>query len=563
MQTVKHSWLMALNWGFTVVSFVYVTLFLATDTFNIFPSSIAEEWGATSLAAILCGAHLFYAIFIYPWFAKKAAWLATIIHLAVFAILFAAVIEASGRDNYVIRVGYVIFMFLTGMTGFIIPLAGVMITWTLYVFILLGSISSTPEETITTGIINIFVTLGGLIGWLVFRKFYINTSTDQEIRLANKLQEEQFKSNIIIESITDGIIIVNEKGTIQLINDAAANLIGWSKAEALQLDYRTILSVHTESEEDKDAITSSLSTRKAVQKTQLVITSDNHERYIDTVASPVIQIVDNKTGETQMVGVVAILRDVDKQKRQEQQRSDFISTASHEMRTPVASIQGFLELALNPKVSAIDDKARGYITKAYQSTLHLGNLFKDLLTISQNDDNRLQYNPRLVDLEQLVQQLFTEAKMAAEKAGLEAILDTGQGSISPLIHAHIDPDRFQEVFMNIFENAIKYTKVGTITVGLTTKDDYVTLRISDTGMGIAQEDIPHIFQKFYRTDNSETRAIGGTGLGLYIVQQLVTAMKGRITVESTVGAGSSFYITIPRITPEQMPKSSPSLTTQA
>lgn len=553
MQHVARKWISLSVVVLAGLDILVILIFSIRYIFEI-PKSFQQHWGISMLVAILAGVHLTYAVLIYPFLVRRLTWLSGVISFALAAMTLSVLIDASGNTNLVYRLSYAGLVFFMGITGIYAPLAAIILTWIVLGLTLTGTAGGTSATLSFNLVINLCVTIAGVMGWLIFRRFYIKIKTETEIQLTNLLQEEQFKSNIIIESITDGVVIVNEKGTIQLINKAAANLVGWKQEEAAHLDYRSIINIHAESDE-KDAITSCLSSKQAIQKTQLFITQNGKERYIDTVASPVTQITNSETGDSQMVGVVAVLRDVDEQKRQGQQRNDFISTASHEMRTPIASIQGFLELAMNPKVVAIDEKARTYLTKAHQATLHLGKLFKDLLTISQNDDGRLQYYPKVIDLQQLVERLFTEAKMAAEKSGLTAVLDTGQGAISPLIYANIDPDRFQEVFMNLFENAIKYTKVGTITVGLTTKDNFVTLRISDTGMGIAQEDIPHIFQKFYRTDNSETRAIGGTGLGLYIVQQLVTAMKGRITVESTVGAGSSFYITIPRVMPEQLPKS--------
>ena len=247
-----------------------------------------------------------------------------------------------------------------------------------------------------------------------------------------------------------------------------------------------------------------------------------------------------------------MLRDVDEQKRQEQQRSDFISTASHEMRTPVASIQGFIELALNPKVAVIDEKARGYLVKAQDATKHLGELFQDLLTVSKSDDGRLANNPEVIEVGALLKELVEQNRMVAEKKNLKVVLDNGAAdakTVAPLMYVNADPERLREIFTNLFDNAVKYTSTGIITVGASLKEQGVVIRVADTGMGIPAEDIPHLFQKFYRTDNSATREIGGTGLGLYICKQIVEMMGGKIWVESTPGAGSTFFVEIPRVSP--------------
>ncbi len=227
------------------------------------------------------------------------------------------------------------------------------------------------------------------------------------------------------------------------------------------------------------------------------------------------------------------------------------------MRTPVASIQGFIELALNPKVSSVDEKARSYLTKADQATKQLGKLFQDLLTVSQSDDGRLSIKPQVINITDYLKQVVEEQQVAAQQKSLQMIFDEAKPtvdeiSITPLLYVHVDPERLHEVILNLLENAIKYTDKGMITVGVSLNEKSVIIRVSDTGIGIAAEDVPHLFQKFYRTDNSATREIGGTGLGLYIAKQIVDMMNGRIWVESTIGVSSTFYVELPRITPEEV-----------
>ena len=148
-------------------------------------------------------------------------------------------------------------------------------------------------------------------------------------------------------------------------------------------------------------------------------------------------------------------------------------------------------------------------------------------------------------------------KLAAEKKNLitEYIVgsnkshetDGGGKVISPLYYVMIDPDRLQEVVTNLFDNAVKYTVTGKVTIGLTGDDNVVQFYIKDTGAGIATEDAQHLFQKFYRLDNSATRSIGGTGLGLFISRKIIELNKGRIWVESELDKGSTFYVNLPRI----------------
>jgi signal transduction histidine kinase len=261
--------------------------------------------------------------------------------------------------------------------------------------------------------------------------------------------------------------------------------------------------------------------------------------------------------------VIAIFRDVSEERQEERQRADFISTASHEMRTPVAAIEGYLSLALNDKVATIDNRAKNYLEKAHASTQHLGQLFQDLLTSAKAEDGRLVSHPSVVELGQFLEQLTNDLRFIAEKKGLEVDFVAGSNSggtitatqgehyVRPLYFTYVDADRMREVITNLFDNAVKYTPSGKITLGITGNEKVVQCSVKDTGPGIPSNDIPHLFQKFYRVDNSATRTIGGTGLGLFICRKIVELYEGRLWVESEVDKGSEFYINLPRLSTDK------------
>lgn len=258
-------------------------------------------------------------------------------------------------------------------------------------------------------------------------------------------------------------------------------------------------------------------------------------------------------------------RNISVERAEEQQRADFISTASHEMRTPVAAIEGYLSLALNAKVATIDSRASSYLQKAYTSTQHLGKLFQDLLTSAKAEDGRLSSHPIVVEMGSFLEQLAGDLKFSAEKKNLfsEFVIGSSKNidaslnnlseehKVKPLYYVLVDPDRMTEVITNLFDNAVKYTDEGKISIGLTGDNDIVQCYVRDTGTGIPKEDIPHLFQKFYRVDNSSTRTIGGTGLGLFISKKIVELYQGRIWVESELGKGTTFLINLPRISDQK------------
>ncbi len=371
-------------------------------------------------------------------------------------------------------------------------------------------------------------------------------------------QDEKQKADIIINSIDDAVILIDASNVVQVFNPAAVAMTGWLQAEAVGLDYRSIVKFADEKDilltDSQHPIQEVLSTGKALRKnTAALVMKDRKQVSVDISVSPLLDKANVTTG------AVAILRNVEEQRKQDKQRADFISTASHEMRTPVAAIEGYLALALNDKVASIDAKARGYLEKAHASTQHLGKLFQDLLTSARAEDGRLTNHPIIVEMGEFVEKLVEDLRFTAEKKGLlmELLMggqsndtkniDASKKLVRPLLYVSVDPDRIREVITNLFDNAVKYTESGKVSIGITGDNQVVQFRISDTGPGIPKDDLPHLFQKFYRVDNSATRTVGGTGLGLYICRKIIELYSGRIWVESEVGQGSTFYINIPRV----------------
>ncbi len=366
--------------------------------------------------------------------------------------------------------------------------------------------------------------------------------------LAQELSQVANKSEVVINAIDEGVIAVDGQGVIQLINPAAQSLIGWGKQDALKLDYRSILKLKDKNgkalEPSQDIVQKTLATNEPSISNDLILETNSSKKLLVSVhVSPVGQIGS---------GAIIVFRDITEEKKEEKEQAEFISTASHEMRTPIAAIEGYLGLALNPHTAVIDDKARGYIGKAQESVQHLGRLFQDLLDVSKLEDGRLTSHPKVIDIGAFTQDITNGFMISAKAKNLTLIykptISTEKArQLTPVFYADADADHLREVLSNLIENAIKYTKEGSITVDVTGDNEHVKLSVKDTGMGIPPEDVSHLFQKFYRIDNSSTREIGGTGLGLYLCRRLVEVMDGRIWVESDYGKGSTFFVEIPRL----------------
>ena len=390
------------------------------------------------------------------------------------------------------------------------------------------------------------------------------TSNPNVSSLAKSLLVERSKSDIILNAIDDAVVVIDDQNIIQLYNPAAAKLTSWHQEEAMNLDYRNILLLVDDKNaaysEDQNPFNRAMKEGKNMRDSNAILVSHTNERIPITIS--VSPLLDQKASVT---GVVGIFSNVSEERKEERQRAEFISTASHEMRTPVAAIEGYLALAMNDKVSNIDTKAREYLEKAHSSTQHLGKLFQDLLTSAKAEDGRLSNHPVVVEMGTFLEQLTEDLRFAAEKKSLliefvvgissgESTVDARDANskvVHPLYYVYVDPDRLREVITNLFDNAVKYTETGKVSIGLTGNNEVMQFYIMDTGAGIPAEDIPHLFQKFYRVNNTLTRTIGGTGLGLFISRKIIELYNGRIWVESEWGKGSTFFINIPRLSTQK------------
>ena len=383
--------------------------------------------------------------------------------------------------------------------------------------------------------------------------------------LPNSLRNETQRFKVIIDGLQDGVILIDDQKTIQMINPGAGNLCGWKPGEATGLNIKNVVQlVNSRGEaidDDENPFYQIFGSDHSLRGDNLFLLTRNKRQIpISLNVSPLMG-VNNKVS-----AAAAVINDQSKERAAQQQRADFISTASHEMRTPVAAIEGYLALALNEKVSTIDARARGYIDKAHSSTQHLGKLFQDLLTSAKAEDGRLSSHPTVVELGEFIEQLTGDLKLVAEKKKLFVEFKSGSAGnvinatkkaggervLRPLFYVFADPDRLREVITNLFDNAVKYTEEGKIVIGITGNDQVVQFYIKDTGPGIPPEDLPHLFQKFYRVDNSATRTVGGTGLGLFICRKIVELYNGRIWAESQPNEGSTFYINLPRVSGDQV-----------
>lgn len=380
-------------------------------------------------------------------------------------------------------------------------------------------------------------------------------------KLSGALSAESLKTDAIMQNVAEGVAVVDLKRQIQLFNPAATRITGWDSGSAKGIDYRLVLNLRDAAGEkltdQNDPMSKLWKDGKGSVISDLTIeTKGGHKLAASLSLSPVLD------SQKKITGGIILFRDISAEKEVERQRNEFISTASHEMRTPVAAIEGYLSLAMNPSVATIDDRAKGYLDKAHNATKHLGELFRDLLSITKMEENGKA--PTVVfDLAAVVKEAVADMKLEADKKKLGLQLNTsdvkvrGENSIVPVYAVNGNPERIREVVMNLIENALKFTSEGTIRVTIGGTSETVTVSVIDTGVGISAEDAAHLFQKFYRVDSTATRTIGGTGLGLYLCRSIIEQASGRIWVDSKLGEGSAFRFTLPRLASNMIGKQAP------
>ncbi len=236
-----------------------------------------------------------------------------------------------------------------------------------------------------------------------------------------------------------------------------------------------------------------------------------------------------------------VLRDITKEKEMEKMKFEFVSIASHEISTPIASIEGNLSMILDEKIGKVDEVAEKLLHGAYEGSRRLSRLVKDLLNVSKIEEGRMTMDLEPADIEKLIKSVIEELTPQAKKSGLELKYEEPQRALPQVL---MDSDRIREVISNLIVNAIKFTPSGSITIKVSRGQDLITITVADTGIGISQEYLPYLFQKFHQIDSTATRKAQGTGLGLYICKSIIELHGGKIWVESEKGKGSRFSFTV-------------------
>ncbi|WP_342753332.1 ATP-binding protein [Shouchella clausii] len=347
-------------------------------------------------------------------------------------------------------------------------------------------------------------------------------------RNISELNQEKEQLSHILASMADGVITLDRQGRILLTNPQAE--------EVLALLFY---------EEGQKPITGERKTLP-VSLTPLfeqVVSAEKEElQELSVQGRSMAVLMAPLYAEEHVRGAVAVVRDVTEERRHDKLRKDFIANVSHELRTPISMLQGYSE-AMVDGVTSSDEERKEVAQIIYDESLRMGRLVNELLDLARMEAGYIDLNLEEVDLDSYLERITRKfASFAREYDVTVELAKPGRGQI-----AVFDPDRIEQVLTNLIHNAIRHTNPGgLITVVHEQEEERDTFAVVDTGRGIPEEDLPYVFERFYKADKARTRQHGGTGLGLAIAKHIIDAHQGKITVHSRLGEGTTFHFTLPK-----------------
>lgn len=364
---------------------------------------------------------------------------------------------------------------------------------------------------------------------------------DEEL-LEKELKEERDRAQLIIESMGEGLLVIDERKNIVLINPEAERMLEINKNDVLGKEWSDLV-VTMKGKTETPVEERSFS--KVLTEAKTIVTELEDDHYYKTKSGkifPIVSITAPLVADGKLFGAVKVFRDVTKDKDVDRMKTEFISLASHQLRTPLSAMKWFLEMLLAGDAGELNPEQKEYVKNVDDSNERMIELVNSLLNISRIESGRIIVDPEPTDLKELAQSVIDELKQKFEIKKQTPIVSI-HGDL-PLIN--LDSKLIRNVFMNLLTNANKYTpEGGTINIFISRKENMIVSQVSDSGYGIPDRDKDKIFEKFFRSENIVKKETEGSGLGLYLVKAIIESSDGEIWFDSKEGEGTTFWFSLP------------------
>ncbi len=344
-----------------------------------------------------------------------------------------------------------------------------------------------------------------------------------------RAEEEKNKTMAVITNFTDGLLVLDPEDKISLINPKAETFFGVRGEEVtnkfiLGLEYFSPI---------KNLIELMKKEKKDVFRREVQIRDD----LILEVSLVLIKMISEKTG------TLIILHDITREKMIEKMKTEFVSLAAHQLRTPLSAIKWTLRMILDGDLGEVSEEQKELMRRTYKSNERMISLVNDLLNVTRIEEGRYLFKPISTDIKPIVQSVVDFYKGEAEKRKLELEFKILNEKIPSAV---LDVEKIRLTIQNLIDNAVRYTLPGgKVTISLDCDGKEIKISVKDNGVGISQSQQKRIFTKFFRSDNVIRMETEGTGLGLFIAKNIIEAHGGSISFESEEGKGSTFYFTLP------------------
>lgn len=368
---------------------------------------------------------------------------------------------------------------------------------------------------------------------------------NSDLKKANRIIEtERARDEAILNNIGDGILVVDTKEKILLVNNKLCEMLGYTAEELQGTNLEDVIKI--KSADNKTVLHRSRPLIRALEKKETTSTSSiggyvNYKRKDGsffpgaTSATPVM--VNEK-----VIAAVEVIRDVTRERDVDRMKTEFISLASHQLRTPLSAMRWYLEMLLAGDAGKLTKEQKQFVENVDQSNTRMIALVNSLLNVSRIESGRIIVEPVATDIGELLAGVIQEIMPQVEEKKIALVT-----SIHPGLPAVMtDPRLLRNVYMNLLTNAVKYTpSAGEVTIFVSKTETDLVTQISDTGYGIPEKEQPKLFEKFFRATNVVKLETDGNGLGMYLVKAVVDSLGGTISFKSTEGKGTTFWVSLP------------------